>query len=289
MSRTARLPGRGWRRSVSDLAALMAGLALFWWLQNRAGTDVVSATANAHSLQSVERVLHLDIEVAANQWLTRRPQLMHATVLCYRLYYLPLAAVLLWVLFRHREVFLTVRRTLVAMAAIALLVFFILPMSPPRFALTGIVDVVAEDDLFGGGASRDLTNGQNHFSAMPSLHVAWSALCAYAVWSALRGRYPRLALLAGPFPVVMVAVVISTGNHYVLDVVGSAVLLAISVAVAVGARSFASGPRSWIRRCRGRRPAGRETVTFGRSTSDGQPAADSTSEVHVVDRDAEQR
>lgn len=81
-----------------------------------------------------------------------------------------------------------------------------------------------------GDASRDLTNGQNHLSAMPSLHVEWAALCAYAAWLALRGRHPRLALLAWLFPVVMIAVVIATGNHYVLDVAGSVALLAISIA-----------------------------------------------------------
>jgi membrane-associated phospholipid phosphatase len=105
-------------------------------------------------------------------------------------------------------------------------------MSPPRFALPGIVDLVARHDLFGSTASVDLANGQNHFSATPSLHVGWSALCAYAAWLALRRGHPRLALLGWLFPAVMVVVVITTGNHYVLDVVGSAVLLTVSIGAA---------------------------------------------------------
>lgn len=224
--------GRGWCRLAAELAGLVVGLVLFSRLHNLAGTDVTSATANAQALQSLERSLHLDIEVAANHWLAEHPVLMQAAVLYYRLYYLPLVGVLLWVLFRHAEVYPTLRRTLMVMAPLALLVFWLVPMSPPRFALAGIVDIVAEHDLVGDGASRDLTNGQNHFSAMPSLHVGWSALCAYAAWLALRGKHPRLALLAWLFPVVMVAVVITTGNHYVLDVAGSAVLLTISNAAA---------------------------------------------------------
>jgi hypothetical protein len=56
--------------------------------------------------------------------------------------------------------------------------------------------------------------------------------CAYAVWSALRGTHPRLALLPWLYPLVMAAVVIATGNHYVLDIAGSAVLLIAAVAVA---------------------------------------------------------
>lgn len=169
----------------------------------------------------------------------------------YRLYYLPLVAVLLWVLFRHAEVYPTVRRTLTVMAPLALLVFWLVPMYPPRFALVGIVDIVAEHDLFTAAGSRDLANGQNHFSAMPSLHVGWSAVCAYAAWLALRGKYPRLALLVWLLPIVMIGVVITTGNHYVLDVAGSVVLLTISIAAA-----------TWWDRCRRARRVGSQAQTL---------------------------
>ena len=152
----------------------------------------------------------------------------------YRLYYLPLAVVLLWVLFRRHTLYPTVRRALVVMASLALLIFWLFPVSPPRFALAGVVDIVVQHDLFAGGASRDLTNGQNLFSAMPSLHVGWSALGAYAAWLALRGQHPRAALIAWLFPGIMVGVVITTGAHYVVDVVGSAALLTVSIAVATG-------------------------------------------------------
>jgi membrane-associated phospholipid phosphatase len=107
-------------------------------------------------------------------------------------------------------------------------------MSPPRFALSGVVDIIAEHDVLAGAASRDLDNGQNHYSAMPSLHVGWSAWCAYAVWFALRESHPRLALLAWVFPLAMVGDVLITGNHYVLDIVGSAALLGLSIIVARG-------------------------------------------------------
>lgn len=221
-----------WRRPVIELACLVIGVGLFSWLHNLAGTDVAAATANAHALQSVERALDLDVEVSANHWLAGHAVLVTAAVLWYRLYYLPLAGVLLWLLFRHPQTYRVVRRTLTVMAPLALLVFWLVPVSPPRFALPGIVDIVATHDLFGSTASVDLANGQNHFSAMPSLHVGWSALCAYGAWLALRPRHSHLALLVWLFPAIMVAVVIATGNHYVLDVLGSAVLLALSIGAA---------------------------------------------------------
>jgi membrane-associated phospholipid phosphatase len=200
---------------------------------NLLGADRAAAWANALSLQGIERRIGVDIELSANQWLAAEPTWITAAVLTYRLYYVPLVIVLLWVLLRHSEIYPQVRNTVIAMAALALLVYWLVPMSPPRFALAGVVDIAAEHDLVGGDPSRDLSNGQNHFSAMPSLHVGWSALCAYAAWLALRKTHPKLSLLPWLFPLLMVCVVITTGNHYVLDVVGSAILLVASIAAAL--------------------------------------------------------
>jgi hypothetical protein len=224
-----------------DAAALVGGIVLFSWLHNRLGHDAAAATDNARLLQSAERWLGVDVGLSANQWLAEHPTLAQASVFYYRLYYLPVLGTLVWVLLRHRTVFLRVARMLVAMAVLALLVFWWAPMSPPRFALPGIVDVVAQGDLFGSTASRDLTNGRNHYSAMPSLHVGWSLLCAYAAWSVLRLGSPRLALLPWLFPALMIAVVIGTGNHYVLDIVGSVLLLVVSLGAATLWETVVSG------------------------------------------------
>ncbi|MEO7058121.1 MAG: phosphatase PAP2 family protein [Lapillicoccus sp.] len=223
---------RGWRGAITEVVLVALVLLAFTRLQAAAGTDVAAATANARALQSVERSLHLDVEVAANGWLVRRESLIPAAVRFYRLYYAVPAVVLVWLFLRDAAVYLKVRRALVAMACLALLVYWALPMSPPRFALPGVVDIVADHDILPGRPSRDMAGGANLFSAMPSLHVGWSALCAYAVWSTLRGSHPRAALLAWLFPLVMVLDVLTIGAHYVLDVVGSAVLLLAAVAVA---------------------------------------------------------
>ncbi|WP_433365049.1 phosphatase PAP2 family protein [Actinoplanes sp. CA-142083] len=223
------------RRRVAvlvEMVLLVSAFLLFTRLHAAAGTSRAAATAHARQLQSVEGVLHLNIELTANRWLAGHPTLIPAAVCFYRLYYAVLLAVLVWVYVRHTEVYGQVRRTLLAMMFLVLPVFWALPVSPPRFALPGIVDIVAEHDLFGSTASRDLANGQNHFSAMPSMHVGWSAWCAYAVWAALRATHPRPALLAWGFPLVMAAVVLTTGNHYLLDIAGSAALLATAVGVA---------------------------------------------------------
>lgn len=227
--------GVRWRPAVLlELAGLLLVFLLFTRLHAATGTDIASATANALALQSMERALHIDVEQAANHWLAHHPVLIQLAVYFYRSYYAVVAGVLLWVFVRHADLYVKVRRTLVAMLGLALLVFWALPMSPPRFASPGVVDIVAEHDIVWGQASREVGNGQNHFSAMPSLHVGWSLWCAYAVWSALRTSHPRWALLSWIFPLVMTADVLATGNHYVLDVAGSVALLVVSIAAASG-------------------------------------------------------
>jgi hypothetical protein len=234
------------RARLVELVVLVLVLLTFTRLHAGIGADVGTATANAEALQSIEQSLHLDIELATNRWLAGHESRIGAAVVLYRTYYVFLFSALLWVFLRNLDVYRQVRRTLVTMVVLALLTFWLLPMSPPRFAQAGIVDIVAGHDLAGGHAFRE----SNTLPAMPSMHVAWSALAAYALWSTLRTAHPVAAALVWAFPIGMVADVLATGNHYVLDLVGSAALLLLSVAVAttwgrlVGrpARADVSGP-----------------------------------------------
>ncbi len=249
--------------ALVEVAGLLLWLVVFTRLHAAAGKDIAAATANAQAVQSAERALHLDIELAANGWLAGNVIASQLSVYVYRLYYAVIIGLLVWVFLRHAGIYRRIRRALVAMTVLVLPVYWAVPLSPPRFALPGIVDVVAAYDIL-GHASRDLGNGQNHFSAMPSMHVGWSLWCAYAAWSALRSPHPRLALLPWAFPLLMTAIVIGTGNHYVLDVAGSVVLVAVSVAVAA----------AWGRLADRRHPAGPTPHTRPGAHTDPPAAAD---------------
>jgi membrane-associated phospholipid phosphatase len=66
---------------------------------------------------------------------------------------------------------------------------------------------------------------------MPSMHIAWTSWCAYAVWSVLRQRRPRSAWLAWLYPVLAAFDVMATGHHYVLDILGGVAVLAMAIGV----------------------------------------------------------
>jgi hypothetical protein len=214
-----------------ELVFLLLCFLLFTRLDVAVGKDFAAADANALVLQSVERSLHIDIERGANEWLAAKPALSHLAVYLYRLYYPIVAGVLLWVFIRHAHAYRKARSTMVAMMVLVLPVYWAVPMSPPRSALPGVVDIVARYD-FVNQAARESWTHPSHYTAMPSMHVGWSLWCAYAVWSALRGTHSRLALLSWLFPLIMTADVLATGNHYVLDVAGSLMLLAASIITA---------------------------------------------------------
>jgi hypothetical protein len=214
-----------------ELILLLLWFLLFTRLDAAVGKDLAAANANALGLQSMEHAVHIDIERSANSWLAENPVLGHLAVYLYRLYYAMVAGILLWVFLRYANVYRHVRRTMVAMMVLVLPVYWAMPMSPPRSALPGAVDIVARYDIL-DQASKESWTSPSHYTAMPSLHVGWSLWCAYAVWCALRGTHPRLALLSWLFPLLMAADVLATGNHYVLDVAGSIALLAVSIVVA---------------------------------------------------------
>lgn len=224
--RFPRLPG------LLEVAGLLLWFVVFTRLHVLLGRGIKDeATANAATLLAMERAVGLDIEPAANRWLTEHPALIAPSAYYYRLYYAVVIGVLVWTYLRHREFYPMARRTLVAMTVLVLPVYWAVPMSPPRLALPGITDIMAKHDVLGGLLASD-PETRNNYSAMPSMHVGFSLWCAFAVWCALRPAHPRLALLAWLFPAGMIAVVFVTGNHYVLDVVGSVVLLSAAIGVA---------------------------------------------------------
>ncbi len=213
--------------------------------------DVGRAVANAHHLLHLESVLHLDVERSANQLLTDVPGLALVASYWYSaLHYVVTPAVLIWVYRRHALGYRRVRNALVLATATGLLGFVLLPMAPPRM-LPGYVDVLATTSGSGwwgsdASAPKGLGGLTNELAAMPSLHVGWALWCAWVVFLCTRNRWLRVA--ATCYAAGTTLVVIGTANHYVLDAVAGAVVVAVAVAVTRPRVSRGSAPRQPARR-----------------------------------------
>jgi hypothetical protein len=118
------------------------------------------------------------------------------------------------------------RNTLAFTTALALIGFAFFPLMPPRLlpANYHFVDTLRTVGGLWSFDSGPMTAVSNQYAAMPSLHFAWSSWCALVLFPSMRTRWGKALVLAYPFMTVFAIVV--TGNHYILDAVGGAAVLA---------------------------------------------------------------
>jgi hypothetical protein len=219
-------PGR-WRRLwgsaafVREAVLIVAVDELYEVTRSLAPTRVGKALANARAIERLERTLHLNPERPLNHALLDVPVLIPPISVYYQVGHLvALLAALIWAWRRHRELYRAARNALLALTLGGLAWYWLMPTAPPRFALPGVVDVVAAHPVL--LASQESVVGLvNEYAAMPSLHVAW------AVWVALTATTlsaRRLRWLAWVHPVATTLVVLATANHYLLDALAGTVL-----------------------------------------------------------------
>jgi hypothetical protein len=193
------------------------------------------AVAHARGIYHVERVLHLDPELALDHWLAGH----HVLALWVSDYYdnahfFVTFALIGWLWWRRPDLYRPLRNNLVLINVIGFVVFWLYPLAPPRL-LPGsdFVDVVSLSHAFGSTHAGALADSANELAAMPSLHLAWAAWCGLVLWRLLRARgLSRLAWLSWLYPAATTAAVLTTGNHFVADLVGGVVTTVLATVVA---------------------------------------------------------
>lgn len=139
-----------------------------------------------------------------------------------------LPAALVWLLRNAPAIYRLLRNAIIATWALAVPVYVVFPVTPPRLAGIGVSDVVSRQ------AAVSLTGRStmfyNQLAAVPSLHVGFAVAVGVALAVALSRPAARFAAaLWGPLVAVTV---VATGNHYVFDI--AAGLAATSAGFLVG-------------------------------------------------------
>jgi hypothetical protein len=201
-----------------------------------AGGWAEPAVAHGRYLLAVERSLHLTVEYRLNHALSAHPGLGWVLSIYYDFAHGMVTFGVLGVLYLGRPAgYRMARRALVALNVAALLVFAAFPVAPPRLLPDGgFADIVANSGTWGAweSSSSSVARHANLYAAMPSLHVAQAAWVLLVVVATTRRR--SLRWLAVVHVALTVLVVVSTGNHYVLDVAGGAGLTALAWCAANG-------------------------------------------------------
>jgi hypothetical protein len=180
------------------------------------------AFTDADAVLQAERFLRLPSEVLLQHALLHSGHLVHLANVFYVSVHFPATiAFLLWTWIARPAAYFWARSLLVTVTAVSLVLHVTFPLAPPRMmAGDGFVDTMA---LFGPSAYGDGTQSvTNQYAAMPSLHAAWALVIAVVLVVELRSRWRWLAAL---HPLVTVAVIVSTANHYWLDVIAAALLV----------------------------------------------------------------
>jgi membrane-associated phospholipid phosphatase len=136
-------------------------------------------------------------------------------------------AALVWLYRRSRPTYRRLRNTIVATWLLAVPVFALFPVAPPRLAGLGFADTVSDQAAV--ALTGRSTIFYNQLAAMPSLHVGFAVAVGVALAFALRRRWAKaLALLWGP---VVGLSVVATGNHYLADIAAGLIVTAAGYVV----------------------------------------------------------
>ena len=200
--------------------------------------DLPTALANGHSLLDWERDLHLDPERWLNMTLHRSLVLAVGFSYYYALlHYLITPVVLVWMYRCHVDYYRRARSWLIASTMLGLIGFAALPTAPPRLLRIGFHDTLADVQhwgWWGGEASAPKGFGglTDQFAAMPSLHVGWALWCGVLLFRFARNRYLRV--LGVLYPLITAVVVMSTANHYLVDVLAGVVVMVLGAGLVWG-------------------------------------------------------
>jgi hypothetical protein len=222
-------------RGVREIALLATLWVLYSASRLVAADDLAAARSSAYDVVQLEAHLYLDVEAWLNNSLGPVTQIAVPMSFWYAsLHYLVTPATLAFIYFRHRTEYSRVRTAIVFGSASGLACYLLLPTAPPRLMPgTDYVDVLASTAPFGwwgeaASAPAGLGHITNELAAMPSLHVGWTVWVAWALW---RHTGPVGRTIACLYVAGTTFVVVATGNHWVLDAVAGAAVVAIGIVV----------------------------------------------------------
>lgn len=211
---------------MAVVAALLvvAFLALYWGAGAApfVGDTAQRGAANAGTLARLDRAAGIDVQVVQQSALA---QGWSGRLLAwwYTVGYWPVVAGALAVAAAFDRAALWRAVSALALSGgVGVVVMTLFPVSPPRL-VGAAADQVGRSGFLGAVAHP--SGLFNPHAAMPSFHVAWTVLAVLSLAPlARRWAGPAAAAALWALPAVMSVAVVTTGNHWVLDVVAGATL-----------------------------------------------------------------
>jgi len=223
VAETSRRLPRGWAHLAFQFAIWMGFYVVYQVARGAADRSVASAFHNGEWVLRQERGLGALFEPAVQRVVDTSSIMVTLTSYTYWLsQFAVVGATLLWVYFRHHESFAGFRNWLIGANLVGLVGYILMPTAPPRmFPEWGFVDTLGQFSSINHDSGL-ISFASNPYAAMPSLHAMDALIVGVVMFGLVRSRIAKALWLAWPAWVAFA--VISTGNHYWLDVVAGFVL-----------------------------------------------------------------
>jgi len=193
----------------------------------------VSAFNHARDLIGLERTLHVFVEPSVQAFAAGQQWLLDTTAWMYINAQTTVTLLALaWIYLFRNASFYFVRNMFLFAFCLALVGYSAYPTAPPRFLPEwGFFDAVSD---FTGVAQDNVTVDAlaNQYAAVPSMHVGFALMIAVPLSRLVRWRALRIFWTV--YPLVVVFVIVSTANHFIVDAVLGAATAGIGMLAAKG-------------------------------------------------------
>ncbi len=233
-----------WLKIIRELVLVGVFLYAYEFIRDHVVQSAHIAMSHALSVVHIEQALGLFQEQRLQSLFLHWPWIFHVLNPYYGgTHFLVPAFALIVLAVRYPQRYYESRNVLALTTAAAFTFFWLCPVAPPRMlpAHYGIVDTLRH--LGGGHVEMQLIDrAGDAYAAMPSLHCAWALWCTLALYPVLRTWWAKSLAIA--YPIVTLIVVVTTGNHFVLDAVAGAALVVAAQLVLSGVPAVVRSMRS---------------------------------------------
>ncbi len=215
---------------LREVLLILPLVVLYFVAHGLAQVRPQEATAHAERLISLERAIGIFHEPEIQRFVLRNTLLLDLANWNYMWGHWPvIIATIVWLGHTHPKRLVLYRNALILSGVVGIGFFLAYPVAPPRFMTSfGFVDTIA----LRSHAYRALEPPAftDVYASMPSLHVGWNLLMGVAL--VREATHAAVRWLGYLMPIAMYATVVVTANHYFLDGIVGAAIVAVSLVVA---------------------------------------------------------
>jgi hypothetical protein len=226
----SRLP-RGWTDLLLQLALFFGVYQGYQVVRGLSEGKSALAFDNAERIIDVERALGTYFEASLqsslldNEWVIDFANWMYVNS-----HFVITTSFLAWLYLFRNEHFYFVRNMFMVAMLIALTGYLLFPTAPPRLMpQEGFIDTIASFTAIEQD-NKAVSLLVNKYAAVPSMHIGFASMIAIPGILLVRNRIGKLAW--GLYPLLVLFVIVVTGNHFWLDAAAGAAVAAMAAAIA---------------------------------------------------------